>query len=484
MKKFTFIAGMLLCSVVLAGCVNNNEGGKLTTGKTHISLTAGIETRTAIDGAGAPSWTDGDAIGVHFVSDEISAADSHHKLAGTSADGGQTATFEGDVELAAADYTIYGYYPHGVAGDQTDHHKTAKIEIPAVQKPTATSFDPAADVMVMWPVEHNHNGADITHAGLQFKRVLATLKFIIKSSELNGEAIQNLTFTTGAGFELAGIEGDVENDFLGFDGVAETVVKAEPAEAVTTDGDGAVIMICVPVMNIPVGTELTVTGETESYTFSKTTNLGTAIVLEQGGMHIMNIENPVVEPKSTGLQTPPKAKTTTTWEIAIEGGTQIWSDAINMDDCNKTTFNPAASASDCRNHTDPANGYYYTQIYVRDNQDLMCPAPWRVPTQADFVALDKGLGGSGQNNIYATAESINAYNTTWGGKMGGYPTNYSTFMSFGTYAYYWSQTKVQGSESQTYVLMYKSESSGITTDPGSAMRDNKSGYNVRCVTTI
>ncbi len=277
---------MLLSSAALAGCVRSEDAGTIATAKSHVSLTAGIETRTDISDPNSPVWSAGDAIGVHFVGgDEI----NHHRLESTSADGGRTATFEGDVTLDAGDYTIYGYYPHGEAGGLTAHHQTAKIEIPSVQRPTATSFDPAADIMVMWPINHSHNGTDITHAGLQFKRVLGMLKFVLTAPELNGEAISELTFTTDAGLELAGMgHFDLtDGTFLEFYDGAATSVTALPA-GVHADGTDA-IMLCVPVMTIATGVEMTITGETESFTFEKSLTVADPVQLQPGGWHTMNI---------------------------------------------------------------------------------------------------------------------------------------------------------------------------------------------------
>ncbi len=299
MRKFTIIA-VLLCAATLTGCVRDNDA-KVNGNKTRVSLTAGIETRTDFSDPSAPKWSTGDAIGVHFVQADI--VDNHHRLESYSEDG-TLATFSGEVALDQGQYTIYGYYPHGELGDQTNHHATAKIEVPAIQRPTATSFDPAADVMVMWPITHDHNGTDIIHDGLQFKRALGMIRIVLDSQDLGAETIQNLAFTTDAGIELAGLGHFDLTDatFIEFYDGAATTITAEPDNVLANGTDA--ILLCVPPMTIPAGTILTITGETEGFTFEKSKTLDADITLEAGNWHTMNIElvGNEVTPKTSTLQ--------------------------------------------------------------------------------------------------------------------------------------------------------------------------------------
>ncbi len=273
-KRFTLIAGILLGAITLAGCVN--EGFKRADKGTPIRLTAGViegsETRTDISDPTAPEWSEGDAIGIYFVGGDI-IAEANTRLERSADVDMLKATFAGEIrDLENGDYTIYGYYPHGEAGENTAHHATAKITIPAVQRPTATSFDAAADVMVMKPVGHTHDGSDIVHDGLQFKRTLATLRIKLNVPALAGEAIEKLTFTTDdATIELAGnAHFDLtDGTFGGFYDGAVNGITAEPTEDVYADGEGT-IYLCVPAVTIPNGTQVTFAGETASYTFTKT----------------------------------------------------------------------------------------------------------------------------------------------------------------------------------------------------------------------
>jgi hypothetical protein len=302
MKKIIYIASALLGMAALASCVNNDDT-TIKESNTTVKLTAGIETRTDITDPTAPKWTEGDAMGVYFVNSG-SVAVNNQRLDSELADNGATATFSGEVTLAAGEYTIYGYYPYSEA-DATASVNEAKIEVPAVQHPSATSFDANADVMVMWPVTVNHDGATaINYNDLYFKRALSMLKFQLNSSELGGEAIRNLTFTTdNADLKLAG-KGNFNLDdasFGGFYADAVTEITAEPAGEVFANGTDAIIL-CVPAMTMTAGTTLTITGETDGYTFERSVTLGSDIVLATGGMHTMEIASLTVTPKQEAVQ--------------------------------------------------------------------------------------------------------------------------------------------------------------------------------------
>ena len=73
---------------------------------------------------------------------------------------------------------------------------------------------------------------------------------------------------------------------------------------------------------------------------------------------------------------PPHAASTETWVVELDdGSTQIWSDYINIPECNveddKETY------ADCHR----ADGIYYAYLekYVKINASVLCPDPWRLP---------------------------------------------------------------------------------------------------------
>ncbi len=464
----------MLFAAAFTSCAQNDDI-KTTATKTRISLTAGIENTRTVNPA-APVWSEDDAIGVHFAANDAVVV-NNERLEGTSDNGGQTATFGGEVTLEAGNYTIYGYYPYGNAGAPSESYEATTIEIPAVQHTSATSFDPNADVMVMWPVSINHDGVSaINHSGLQFKRVLGMIKFVLTSSELNGEAIQNLTFTTDAGLELAGTAHFdlTDGTFGGFYEGAVTSVTAEPV-GVYADGTDA-IMICVPVMTIGAGVEMTITGETEGFTFDKSLTVVDPIELQAGDWHTMNItlEGADITPKESGPATPPDARTTDVWEVVVANGTQIWSDVINVPACDNTNF---TGNGGCRKHDNSTYGFLYSRAYIDANGTTMCPGNWRVPSTDDFAALVIAFGGTafeyGENDPAVRDRFVGP---EWGGQYAGYFAG-SYISSAGTQANYLSTDDyMYGGPS---VLQFASGSTGNVNSQAQGMANR--GYNVRCV---
>jgi hypothetical protein len=96
-------------------------------------------------------------------------------------------------------------------------------------------------------------------------------------------------------------------------------------------------------------------------------------------------------------QTPPLAATTQIWTF----GDQTWSDAIQMPDCNKETFEESYTAPQGRSYTYGGKTfYYYNWPYVNINKSKMCPSPWRVPTYEDFKTLRSNITPSALVNAW------------------------------------------------------------------------------------
>jgi hypothetical protein len=156
---------------------------------------------------------------------------------------------------------------------------------------------------------------------------------------------------------------------------------------------------------------------------------------------------------------PPHAASTKTWTI----GEQTWSDHINIPACNKTSFDGGddnAPKADCRNN--PGYYYLYSWEYVRRNAADLCPAPWRVPSLADFGKLAD------------LAVRTDHVAEIWGVAYGGYALS-SSVNETNVYAYYWSSTEYNINFGGVFFV---DQSSGhIKTDSGWT----PGGFQVRCV---
>jgi hypothetical protein len=157
------------------------------------------------------------------------------------------------------------------------------------------------------------------------------------------------------------------------------------------------------------------------------------------------------------VATPPNAASAKVWNY----GSQAWSDAIQIPDCNKSTFQGSSEIPHCRSYND--NGtvwYYYNWPYVNTNKNTMCPSPWHVPTRDDFKTLSENTTAS----VLISA---------WG--LGGRVDN-NNVERVGAASFYWSSTGESSGGSMAFYMVYSS-----TTPLGTAPILKGTGYQVRCV---
>ena len=95
---------------------------------------------------------------------------------------------------------------------------------------------------------------------------------------------------------------------------------------------------------------------------------------------------------------------TQTWPITGTGANahirQVWSDAVAVSGCDKTDFVELGIepyTMDCRRAINGFHGHYFSWCFMKRYEDLLCPAPWRVPSRQDFINLDMALGFNGNN---------------------------------------------------------------------------------------
>lgn len=302
MKKiFTKLMLLAVAAAALVSCDKNFEeqtfGGELTQTVT-LSAEKPAEVRTQLI-EGVPYWSAGDKIGVYTTEENL---ENEYYLTNDSKEATLTTTFTGTTALSE---TIFVFYPSKGYGSNLDNG--AKTEIPAIQKPTATSFDGAADIMFAKPVTLDAEGKQLSD--LEFARLGAIVKIVLKdnTSSLAGQHISSLTMT--AATNLTGrVYLDVVNQKLGelYYGQAKSV-KAEYTEATQyeVNGTNATYVIVYP-QTLKSGSKLTIEAGTEGYAISKSITLAEDIVLESGKVTTLNVSLAAanVVKEETGLALP------------------------------------------------------------------------------------------------------------------------------------------------------------------------------------
>ncbi|MDR0729734.1 MAG: hypothetical protein LBF19_06420, partial [Prevotellaceae bacterium] len=142
------------------------------------------------------------------------------------------------------------------------------------------------------------------------------------------------------------------------------------------------------------------------------------------------------------------------WEF----GNQTWSDAIQIPDCNKSSFEDSFTDPQCRSYTNKGKTYYYYNwAYVQGYENLLCPGNWHVPSRSELETAYDDL-------------SENPLSIAWG--LPGYATS-SSIYEVGSGGNVWTSTERDAA--YAYYLTYNSDALALYITATSF------GYQVRCV---
>lgn len=229
--------------------------------------------KTVLSGT-AVSWGSGEYL---KVIETVGSAASG--TAYTSAEGLVTADkIAFPVTLAAqsgSNFNYYGLYPAS-AWEATSNVTPAalKINLPAEQAPTATSWGAGADIMVSTPV--TASATQPASLSVDFTRLSAVGKMTLTNLG-TAENVKTVTFTaTGKGLAGQGVA-DLTAGTLTSGGAGETITLDYNGAGIAADGMTA-IFTCWPV-SLAAGDEFTVTVSTATKTWSKTVTLTGSQVL-------------------------------------------------------------------------------------------------------------------------------------------------------------------------------------------------------------
>lgn len=291
MKPFVLVAA---AAMALASC-QKNEMPAPEKQDVHFTINAGIETKTSItdngDGTYSPSWKKGDQIGIFFTEPKVKVEEVDATFSNTNGDG-PLASFEGTATVEG-EGTFYAFYPAS-AFDQHYGDETIRLDLPAAQKPTSTSFDPACDILVAKPCDYLADGETVVIDDLYFARLMSVLKINLKGEFAQGEIVESLTFSVD-GVDITGnAKVDYKNATItawNNGNVDRNVVTASYAEdryITIAEGNNAAYLVVAPT-TIPAGTSLSFTLKTANYNISKTVSTPSDMTFTAGNLSVLNL---------------------------------------------------------------------------------------------------------------------------------------------------------------------------------------------------
>lgn len=291
------LALVAFCATAAVSCQKSEVVGSGNESDIFFTLNTG-DTKTYMVAEGnnyQPMWAKDDEIGVLFEGFLKDRTSPHGKLANVNEDG-KTASFEGTISAENAG-TLYAFYPAKIA--KTYEGETVGFDIPAYQKPIATTFDPAADLLVSKPLSYNAVGGEVSIDDVFFARTLSILKINVYSTDfeaIKGQYLGKLTVTASdtllSGrpvFDLTKGDANVvkyntQNKSVGalYD---EDIVSVGTSKTAT----GCSVFLMVAPVTHKNGATLKFEGETSGYKFSKEVTLPSDIVLSPGKLTEINL---------------------------------------------------------------------------------------------------------------------------------------------------------------------------------------------------
>ena len=302
MRKSIFISALALMSAIaFTSCVKEDfeQTGDSQNGYgVNFTINAGTaEVKSYVEfdetaGKYIPNWHKGDALGAYFVG---GAAPVPASFTNANEDGPK-ASFTGTAAVTEGDYKLYAVYPaRAVQGVSTD--MVAQLEFPYIQFPSATSFDPKADILVSVPhdVTVATEQTNVTVDNMRFRRVGSIVKVVLsdRTGVLAGDKIKSVRLESDMpGVALSGVfDYDYKTEEAAGMSVSKNHVTADLTRLETLpvlDGQNAVYMM-LPPCTLASGSKLTVNVKTDRHEVTKVIALGKDYAFPSSQMVQLNV---------------------------------------------------------------------------------------------------------------------------------------------------------------------------------------------------
>ena len=293
MKLFVCVAA---AAMALASCQKNEIDSPVNDG-VQFTINAGVaETKTIIsdngDGTYTPSWDGTENLAVLFALPDKDTDDSDAKKFANETGVGTTAKFSATVSGVSSTGTLYAVYPYEAFGRGFDGG-IARLDLNSEQKPTATSFDPACDIMVAKPYDYTvvENKVDVDP--LYFTRVMTVLRVNLKSDfvDVQNENVESIKFEID-GVDITGYAKISVEDptFTGEWTTKHNYVTATyESETISVNGTNNSVYFVVAPVTIPENKKLTFNIKTTNYTITKTVTEHPEMKFSAGNVAVINL---------------------------------------------------------------------------------------------------------------------------------------------------------------------------------------------------
>lgn len=297
--KSRFFSGVLLAAAAAAFASCSQDSAEAVSPEIpqfSVTLSAGNpsiapdaqpqSTRTEMEGT-TPYWSVGDQIGV-----STDGTSNNVAFTNDASERARTTTFSGTISAGTTLYTYYPYTANGISG--SGDQAGARVDLPANQTPTATSFDGRADLLIGQPLAMTADGTVV--GNLQFKRVSAIVKVVLKDNStaksLTGQHISMLSLAAGGENWLAGrltlnlVSGQLLEPSYG----QSNKVTAAYTSATQYEPDGTSgTYLSVYPRELPAGSTLTFEAATEGFSISRTVTLAEPVALLPGKINTLTV---------------------------------------------------------------------------------------------------------------------------------------------------------------------------------------------------
>ncbi len=293
MKKYLFSA-IAISAMAFTACteqpINPVEPNQETVTINFISGNELDATKTYIDADNNVFWNaSGEYLKIfETIDSKTKAVDSK---AGVVSEDGTTASFSAEFtpNTEGSSYSYHAIYPNTAYVNETDLTKI-KVLTPAIQNPTLTSFDPAADLLISKTITKDAQpGADETLT-LNFARIVAVGKIAIYGLPTT-DPVTSVVFTAPEGVNLNGrtsvnmTEGKiVEYGYFGASNIVTMNYTNAPDFTKAKESAESAIFTCLP-CEIVAGSKFTVTVTTATKKYTKECTIpesGKALSFEVG----------------------------------------------------------------------------------------------------------------------------------------------------------------------------------------------------------